>query len=214
MPIYTPKYGILVNKINNWDTGNSILNSSRFIQDINGPAQPTYKSLTQLEAEGIWFIYRINYSVSNQSNNIFIDNWAGIWIDRVYDNSIFRKYSGFTTPMPDICIENIVSKKWPLPSGLDAMNDALKAYVSMFLELEQLKNNVKTLERTHSLEKDNAEEEITMLYKLLEKANTEIGILKFTEPIKIASELESIEFKKITKSEDELLIFFDTNKDK
>jgi len=164
MLIYTPKYGVLVNKINNWDTGNSILNSSRFIQDINGPAQPSYKTLTQLEAEGLWFIYRINYSVSNQSNNVFIDNWAGIWIDRTYDNSIFKKHPGFTRPLPDICIENIVSKKWPLPSVLDAMNDALNAYVSMFLELEQLKINVKPLEKNNSLEINNKDDDLLIFF--------------------------------------------------
>jgi len=146
MPIYTPKYGILVDKINNWDTGNSILNSSRFVEDINGPCIPTYKSLAQLEVEGKWFICKINYSTTHQSNNLFIDNWAGIWVDRIYDNSIFRKHPGFTIPIPDICIENIVSKKWPLPSGLDTISDALKTYVSMFLELEELKSKVDNTE--------------------------------------------------------------------
>ena len=173
MLTYTLKYSVLVNKINNWDTGNSILNSSRFVQDINGPTQPSYKTLEQLESEGIWFIYKIHYTVPYQWNNIFIDNWGAIWTDRMNDNSIFKKHIGLSKPMPDICIENIVSKKWPLPSGLDAISDALKAYVSMFLELETL---------------------------------------KFIEPTNKVVDLESIDSKKITTTEEDLLVFFDTSK--
>ena len=173
MLAYTPKYSVLVNKINNWDTGNSILNSSRFVQAINGPAQPSYKTLTQLEAEGIWFIYKIDSTVPYQWTNIFIDNWGSIWVNSIHDNSIFKKHIGLSNPMPDICIENIVSKKWPLPSGLDAISDALKAYVSMFLELETL---------------------------------------KFIEPTNKVVELESIDFKKTTTTEEDLLVFFDASK--
>ena len=80
MLAYTPKYSVLVNKINNWDTGNSVLNSSRFVQAINGPAQPIYKTLTQLEAEGIWFIYKIDSTVPYQWTNIFIDNEISVLI--------------------------------------------------------------------------------------------------------------------------------------
>jgi hypothetical protein len=150
MLTYTPKYGVLVNKINNWDTGNSVLNSSRFVQDINGPTQPSYKTLEQLEAEGIWFIYKIHYTVPYQRNNIFIDNWGAIWTDRMNDNSIFKKHSGLSAPMPDICIENIVSKKWPLPSGLisDEISTAIHVYVSMFLDLEKANAELAILKST------------------------------------------------------------------
>jgi hypothetical protein len=175
MLTYTPKYGILDYSKNN----NNNLQTGHFLEyKSSAPHRPLELTTIDIDSSSIWFIYKISNSDSNAIRWSWLDNWGNLWETsfhphNVPSNKIHKCSPVFEKPMPDICIENIVSKKWPLPSGLDAISDALKAYVSMFLELETL---------------------------------------KFIEPTNKVVELESIDSKKITTTEEDLLVFFDASK--
>ena len=164
-----------------------MLNRSRFICDKE--SRSTYKSLTDLEAEGIWFIYKTSWANSNMWINVWVDNWGSVWqMKGNYNNSgedtIVKQRSGFSKPMSDMCIENIVSKKWPLPNPvdcqLDGICDALTAYVSMFLELEtskQQKARLRLRIMSHSWKIEDLEETVEAL-------TSELHSLKAAEPVK------------------------------
>ena len=213
MLTYTPKYGIYDNKMDD------LLKRSNFTSD-KGPAFPPYKTLVDIESDGIWFISKYHWSDTNSWCNIWIDNWGGIWkmagsIHSSGGEIIRKEHEGFSKPMPDICIENIISNKWPIPTTPQTVtvSNALKAYVSMFLEIDYLKNKIILLRSIHDSEMEEAGEDIARLDLALEEANAELAILKFTEPVNIVSELESIDFNKTTTTEEELLKFSDTKSD-
>ena len=72
MLTYTPKYGIYDNKMDD------LLKRSRFTSD-KVSAFPSYKTLVDIESDGIWFISKYHWSDTNRWYNVWIDNWGGIW---------------------------------------------------------------------------------------------------------------------------------------
>ena len=192
MPPYTPKYGIIKD---------DLLNKSRFIS--------SYTSLVKLEAAGIWFIYTYNWSDTNRWMNVWVDNWGSIWkkSGSIHSNgmeSIGKVHEGFPKPMSDMCIENIVSKKWPLPKTqqTDEISNALKAYVTMFQEL-------RTLQHINSVLKVRISflgEDIVELEETVKELTAELNLIKFAEPI---AEIDLVEFPEATDTLDDLLSFFE-----
>ena len=80
----------------------------------------------------------------------------------------------------------------------------------MFFEIESLKNTIEEMEWNHDLELDKQyDEEWNELEKELEKAKSEIALLKFVQPVTTLSGLDGLDFKQDTI--DELTTFFQSN---
>jgi len=208
MLTYTPKYGMLDYLSNN----NNVLKGGHFLEHRAYVNSPAAWSTVDIDENVTWFIYKHTTENGNSISWAWIDNWGNIW-EIAFNNhnipprEIRKVLSGFEKPMPDACIENIISAKWPLRGvGYSVVHTQLKAYVTMFLEIDSLKSTIKLLETTHEYEMDEACDEIANLDWALEKANDELAILKFVEPAKLIPEL--LEFKETVNAENELLMFF------
>jgi hypothetical protein len=218
MLTYTPKYGILDYSKNN----NNILQTGHFLEyKSSAPHRPLELTTIDIDSSSIWFIYKISNSDSNAIRWSWLDNWGNIWDTSFHphnapSNRIAKCSPVFEKPMPDICIENIVSGKWILDTGSPESNtphrvqEILKVYLSMFFEIESLKNTIEEMEWNHDLELDKQyDEEWNELEKELEKAKSEIALLKFVQPVTTLSGLDGLDFKQDTI--DELTTFFQSN---
>jgi hypothetical protein len=137
MLTYTPKYGIYNNP------QDDLLKRSRFLCE---KGSTTFTSFAELEEKGIWFICKDSWGDSNMWVYAWVDNWGAVWkmsgsIHSCGGEPILREHPGFQTPLPDACIENIVSKTWPLPNPQQTVriHAAVKAYVTLFLEVHASK---------------------------------------------------------------------------
>ena len=137
MLTYTPKYGIYNNP------QDDLLKRSRFLCE---KGSTTFTSFAELEEKGIWFICKDSWGDSNRWVNVWVDNWGTVWkmsgsIHSCGGEPITKEHPGFQTPLPDVCIENIVSKTWPLPNPQQTggIHAAVKAYVTLFLEVHASK---------------------------------------------------------------------------
>ena len=140
--------------------------------------------------------------------NVWVDNWGGIWkmsgsVHSSGGEPIGKVQEGFSTPMSDTCIENIVSNKWPLPAN-DGIGDAVKAYVTMFQELGTLKRTNASLNCKILL----FEGHVAELEETVEKLTAELHLIKFAEPV---AELDLVELPEGGDTVDDLLSFFEPN---
>lgn len=211
MLTYTSKYGIYDNPTDN------LLSRSRFIC-VSGSS--SYKSLIELEAEGIWFIHKSSWGGSNGWANVWIDNWGAVWAMSGSNHSnggepISKVHSGFSNPMPDICIENIVSKVWPLPDPPQTapISNAVKAYVTMFLDLEKSKIRIEfEVGLVDSMKVDELElqDEIQQLRTALDIATSELKTLKVVESTAPVIIGDLLELQQKGDTLDSLSSFFET----
>ena len=140
MLTYTPKYGIYNNP------QDDLLKRSRFLCEKGSTTFTSFTSFAELEEKGVWFICKDTWEDSNRWVHAWVDNWGAVWkmagsIHSCGGEPITKEHPGFQTPLPDACIENIVSKTWPLPnpSNTHAIHTAVKAYGTLFLEVHELK---------------------------------------------------------------------------
>ena len=153
---YTPNYGII-----DYRFGNHSLNAN---------------SIARLESESCWLIYK--YPTEPEYNNCtshrWFDNWGNVWeltiINYNHSATITKIISEFTQPMPDVCIENIVSGKWILRGNFFEASKQLTIYITLFIELENMKTRIYLLESSHYTQMSKAQDEIWDLTDKLNRA--------------------------------------------
>jgi len=135
---------------------------------------PENSLLASYSTEDQWFIYGpIRHSITA---TYWIDNWNNIW-DRIcipeYPSlglTMRQSGRGFTTPLSDQCIENIVSQQWILESTNPfSIQRCITYYVDMAQEIEILKDQISHLTHTHTLELEAAGKLLDDVYIDLEK---------------------------------------------
>jgi len=212
MLTYTPKYGILDYSKNN----NNILQTGHFLEHRAYANRPAEWATVDIDSSSVWFIYKISNSDSNAIRWYWLDNWGNLWDTSFHpqnapSNRIQKCSPVFETPMPDICIENIVSGKWVLDTGGPESNSShrvqeiLKVYLSMFFEIESLKNTIEKMEGEHYLQMEEAYDEMWAKDDALEKATSELALLKHVKP---APDIDLLDFKEDTTIKN-LITFFE-----
>jgi len=187
MLTYTPKYRILDYS----DANHSQLLVGHFLEHKCYVNSPAAWSTVDIEASGIWFIYKLTNSDSACLH--WMDNYGNFWSLEYPSNNPhyiqtnqLRKSGVFEKPMPDLCIENIVSGKWIIETGKSShphrVQAILTTYLSMFFEMESLKATVDKLEDSRYLEMSEAYDEIWAKENALETANQELALLKAAMP--------------------------------
>jgi len=153
---YTPNYGII-----NYTLDNHSLDTN---------------SISRLESEGCWLIYKYPSATAyNSTTHFWFDNWGNGW-EHVIMMSNPRPFimtkiiSEFTQPMPDVCIENIVSGKWILRGNFFEASKQLTIYITLFIELENMKTRIYLLESSHYTQMSKAQDEIWDLTDKLDRA--------------------------------------------
>ena len=173
-------------------------------------------SIARLESEGCWLIYKYPSDTAyNSTTHYWFDNWGNGWEHVIIMNNpspfvITKRISEFTKPMPDVCIENIISGKWILRGNFFEASKQLTTYITLFMELEDMKTKINLLESSHYTQMDKAQDEIWNLEDKLGNAQDEI--MDLTEAFdKAQDELKM--YKEPTTVMNNLMAFFESTTD-
>lgn len=156
---------------------------------------PENSLLSSYSDEERWFIYGPitrfdNRQYQSLTTYHWFDNWNNLWVRTVSSEypllglTLSKECTGFSTPMSDQCIEHITSKQWIIETDhSQRVQQVIHTYVTMFQEIETLKETIENLKHNHRLELEAAgqvlDSLVNDLFKKKEIDTSETDLLFF-----------------------------------